>query len=101
MTTINVPTRNEVSPANQALFDNLKKVQGWVPIGARVSRQSRSRGESYSCVSYMGRSLDGALAWPPITRNLRRQRATFVTALSWPRVRKSTRASGHSHSGFR
>lgn len=31
MTTINVPTREEVSPANQALFDNLKKGLGTVP----------------------------------------------------------------------
>lgn len=28
---INVPTRDEVSPANQALFDNLKKGLGMVP----------------------------------------------------------------------
>lgn len=31
MTAINVPTRDEVSPANQALFDNLKKSIGKVP----------------------------------------------------------------------
>lgn len=31
MTNINVPTRAEVSPANQALFDNLKKGLGMVP----------------------------------------------------------------------
>jgi AhpD family alkylhydroperoxidase len=31
MTTINVPTREEVSPANQAIFDNLKKSLGKVP----------------------------------------------------------------------
>lgn len=31
MTTITVPTRDEVSPANQALFDNLKKAVGTVP----------------------------------------------------------------------
>ncbi|MBY0355626.1 MAG: carboxymuconolactone decarboxylase family protein [Rickettsiales bacterium] len=31
MNTINVPTREEVSPANQALFDNLKKGLGMVP----------------------------------------------------------------------
>lgn len=31
MTTINVPTRDEVSPANQAIFDNLKKSLGKVP----------------------------------------------------------------------
>jgi AhpD family alkylhydroperoxidase len=31
MTTINVPTREQVSPANQALFDNLKKGLGMVP----------------------------------------------------------------------
>lgn len=31
MTTINVPTRDEVSPANQALFDTLKKGLGTVP----------------------------------------------------------------------
>jgi AhpD family alkylhydroperoxidase len=31
MTTINVPTREEVSPANQALFDQLKKSIGTVP----------------------------------------------------------------------
>jgi AhpD family alkylhydroperoxidase len=31
MTTINVPTRDQVSPANQALFDNLKKGLGMVP----------------------------------------------------------------------
>ncbi len=31
MTTINVPTRDQVSPANQALFDTLKKGLGMVP----------------------------------------------------------------------
>jgi AhpD family alkylhydroperoxidase len=31
MTTINVPTRDDVSPTNQALFDNLKKGLGMVP----------------------------------------------------------------------
>ena len=31
MTTINVPSRDDVSPANQALFDNLKKGLGMVP----------------------------------------------------------------------
>ena len=31
MTTINVPSRDEVSPANQALFDNLKKALGMTP----------------------------------------------------------------------
>src|SRR4051794_29457404 len=31
MITINVPTREKVSPANQAIFDNLKKNLGVVP----------------------------------------------------------------------
>jgi AhpD family alkylhydroperoxidase len=31
MNTFNVPTRDQVSPANQALFDNLKKGLGMVP----------------------------------------------------------------------
>ena len=31
MTTINVPSREEVSAANQAIFDNLKKSLGKVP----------------------------------------------------------------------
>ena len=31
MTTINVPTRDQVSPANQEIFDNLKKALGIVP----------------------------------------------------------------------
>lgn len=31
MTRINVPTREEVSPANQAIFDNLKSALGMVP----------------------------------------------------------------------
>lgn len=31
MTTFNVPTRDDVSPANQALFDNLEKAIGKVP----------------------------------------------------------------------
>jgi uncharacterized membrane protein len=31
MTTINVPTRDEVSPANQAIFDKLKRSLGTVP----------------------------------------------------------------------
>ncbi|MDE1006052.1 MAG: carboxymuconolactone decarboxylase family protein [Paraburkholderia fungorum] len=31
MTTINVPTRDEVSPANQAIFDKLKSSLGMVP----------------------------------------------------------------------
>ncbi|ASU41066.1 alkylhydroperoxidase [Herbaspirillum sp. meg3] len=30
-TTFNVPTRSEVSPANQAIFDNLQKMLGFVP----------------------------------------------------------------------
>jgi uncharacterized peroxidase-related enzyme len=30
-TTFNVPTRNDVSPANQAIFDNLQKMLGFVP----------------------------------------------------------------------
>jgi uncharacterized peroxidase-related enzyme len=30
-TTFKVPTRNEVAPANQALFDNLQKAIGFVP----------------------------------------------------------------------
>jgi uncharacterized peroxidase-related enzyme len=31
MTTFNVPTRNEVAPANQEIFDNLQKGLGFVP----------------------------------------------------------------------
>ena len=31
MTTINVPTREEVNATNQAIFDNLKKGLGMVP----------------------------------------------------------------------
>lgn len=31
MATFNVPTKNEVSPANQAIFDNLQKGLGFVP----------------------------------------------------------------------
>ena len=31
MTTIHVPTRDEVSPANQAIFDQLRKALGMVP----------------------------------------------------------------------
>ena len=31
MTQVNVPTRDEVSPANQAIFDNLQKQLGFVP----------------------------------------------------------------------
>jgi uncharacterized peroxidase-related enzyme len=31
MTTFNVPTRDEVSPANQAIFDQLKSAVGFVP----------------------------------------------------------------------
>ncbi len=31
LSTFNVPTREEVSPANQGLFDNLKKLVGFVP----------------------------------------------------------------------
>ncbi len=30
-TTFNIPTREEVSPANQAIFDNLEKAVGFVP----------------------------------------------------------------------
>lgn len=30
-TAINVPTRDQVSPANQAIFDNLQKMLGFVP----------------------------------------------------------------------
>jgi len=31
MTTFTVPTRDQVAPANQAIFDNLQKVLGFVP----------------------------------------------------------------------
>ncbi|OCX54623.1 alkylhydroperoxidase [Mucilaginibacter sp. PPCGB 2223] len=31
MTTFTVPTRNEVAPTNQAIFDNLQKALGFVP----------------------------------------------------------------------
>jgi hypothetical protein len=34
VTTINVPTGNEVSPANQAIFDKLKSALGVVPNSA-------------------------------------------------------------------
>ena len=31
MTTFSVPTRDDVTPDNQAIFDNLKKALGFVP----------------------------------------------------------------------
>jgi AhpD family alkylhydroperoxidase len=45
MTTINVPTRDEVSPANQAIFDNLKRGLGMVPnLYATMARSEHALG---------------------------------------------------------
>ena len=59
MTTINVPTRDQVSPANQALFDNLKKGLGMVPnLYATLALSENALG-SYMALQNAKSSING------------------------------------------
>jgi len=59
MTTINVPTRDEVSPANQALFDNMKKMLGSVPnLYATLAHSEHALG-SYLALQNAKSSITG------------------------------------------
>jgi AhpD family alkylhydroperoxidase len=59
MTTINVPTRDEVSPANQALFDTLKKGLGKVPnLYATLAHSEHALG-SYLALQNAKSSITG------------------------------------------
>jgi uncharacterized peroxidase-related enzyme len=50
MTTFNVPTRAQVAPANQAIFDNLNKALGFVP-------------NLYATIAYSNNGLERFLAY--------------------------------------
>ncbi|UPG85619.1 carboxymuconolactone decarboxylase family protein [Luteibacter aegosomatis] len=59
MSRINVPTREEVSPANQALFDNLKKGLGMVPnLYATLAHSENALG-SYLALQNAKSSITG------------------------------------------
>jgi AhpD family alkylhydroperoxidase len=58
MTTISVPTYDEVSPANQAIFDNLKKHLGFVPNLYATFAHSASALASYLALQGARSSLD-------------------------------------------
>jgi len=57
MKTIAVPTRDQVSPANQAIFDNLKKAIGTVPNLYAVYAHSENALGSYLALSGAKTSL--------------------------------------------
>ncbi len=57
MKSIAVPTRDQVSPANQALFDNLKKTIGSVPNLFAVYAYSENALGSYLALSGAKTSL--------------------------------------------
>src|SRR6201991_4722465 len=57
MKTIAVPTRDQVSPANQALFDNLKKAVGSVPNLFAVYAHSENALGTYLALSNAKTSL--------------------------------------------
>jgi len=57
MKTITVPTREQVSPVNQALFDNLKKTIGMVPNLFAVYAHSENALGSYLALSGAKTSL--------------------------------------------
>jgi AhpD family alkylhydroperoxidase len=59
MTTINVPTRDEVSPANQAIFDNLKSGLGMVPNLYATLAHSESALGSYLAFQNAKSSITG------------------------------------------
>jgi AhpD family alkylhydroperoxidase len=59
MTTLNVPTREQVSPANQALFDTLKKGLGMVPnLYATMAHSEHALG-NYLAFQNAGSSITG------------------------------------------
>ncbi|WP_216673287.1 carboxymuconolactone decarboxylase family protein, partial [Paraburkholderia solitsugae] len=58
-TTINVPTRDEVSPANQAIFDNLKSGLGMVPNLYATLAHSESALGSYLAFQNAKSSITG------------------------------------------
>ncbi|MFN0315465.1 MAG: carboxymuconolactone decarboxylase family protein, partial [Burkholderiales bacterium] len=59
MTTINVPTRDQVSPANQAHFDNLKKGLGLVPNLYATLAHSENALASYLALQGAKSSING------------------------------------------
>lgn len=59
MTTFHVPTRDEVSPANQALFDNLKKGLGMVPNLYATLAHSEHALASYLALQNARSSING------------------------------------------
>ncbi|ABE42478.1 carboxymuconolactone decarboxylase family protein [Polaromonas sp. JS666] len=59
MTTINVPTREKVSPANQAIFDNLKKALGMVPNLYATFAHSETALASYMAFQNAKSSVSG------------------------------------------
>lgn len=59
MTAIDVPTRNEVSPANQAIFDQLKSALGIVPNLYATMAHSESALGSYLALQNAKSSITG------------------------------------------
>ena len=59
MTTINVPTREEVSPANQAIFDQLKASLGMVPNLYATLAHSETALGSYLALQNAKSSITG------------------------------------------
>ena len=59
MTTFNIPTRDIVSPANQALFDNLKKGLGMVPNLYATLAHSETALGTYLALQNAQTSIDG------------------------------------------
>ena len=59
MTTINVPTRDEVSPANQAIFDKLKSGLGTVPNLYATLAHSENALDSYLAFQNAMSSITG------------------------------------------
>src|ERR1700755_636975 len=57
MRTFNVPTRDEVSPANQAIFDNLKQKLGKVPNSYAFMASSENGLATYLALSNAKSSL--------------------------------------------
>jgi AhpD family alkylhydroperoxidase len=58
-TTFNIPTRDDVSPANQALFDNLKKGLSMVPNLYATLAHSENALSSYLALQNAKSSLNG------------------------------------------
>ena len=59
MTAFNIPTRDTVSPANQALFDNLKKGLGMVPNLYATLAHSETALGTYLALQNAQSSIDG------------------------------------------